>query len=949
MNAPSARSELLLKTLALCVSILTGMLALPVHAIAQSWAQTVTGTYSWNSAANWNPATVPNSTSANAVFGSSVTGNQTVTVDNATTINQLTFGDGGNLQFSYDIAIGNNGLNFAGPAPSLTMTATTTADQTIDAGITLSGNLTISQNSTSANLIINSRFNTTSSATFTVSGPGNTTMNGIVVGGAGLTITGAARVTLSGADLGTGPLNISSGALNVITDSSAGSLSGAAGTAINLSAGATLTVNQSSVSTYSGVISGQGGLALGMQNGTLTLSNANTYSGGTTINTGTLVVELAATTASGSSLGQGPLTVNSGTLTFDGSPSVPMTILGALTTGGGANVNVPSSIPSNFVLMAGSLAQTNAGTIAFAGNSAAPAIQFTTNPSTIAVNSSTAVATMLPPWAVVQFAANATDGDFATAALTGGIYQLGIVPYSSHALSNSVAGDVVAILPSSPTTTTLLGNATAYAMKVGGRGVPQTLDLGTNTLALGDATNSGLILNNSTIQNGTLQLNGAGYVYASGNSTISAAITGSNGLTVFGPAAGGATLTLTSASNSYGNTNINSNTLVVSSNSNLGPDTQNSNPVSINFYGGKLTIVGTSPFSTAKPVAMNSSADTIDVENTAGATFSGGFSSAGVLNKTGPGPLIITEINSVAGAAIEAGSLQLGDGLSGGVGLALSGNILNNGALIFDVSNSPAQSIIRGIISGSGSLTKSGDGLLTLAGNSTYAGPTNINGGGLRIGNQSAATGAVTVNQGTLFGFGIVGGPVTVNADGALEGGGSAGLNQFRPLSFNANVAINAGGTLYVNFARTGVGTANAGLVSLINPNPASSIFNLNVGSSAFNIAPVTNPSTLVPGETYTITLIDVPAGGAIELNGVPVGANYSFTNSSPGSYNAFDGNFNIMNVSLFTDSTGTQLELTFTVVPEPAHVLLIAMVVLTLAGGIARLRIRVAVAVDGA
>jgi hypothetical protein len=70
MNAPSARSELLLKTLALCVSILTGMLALPDNSGAQTWTPAAAGTYSWNSAANWNPATIPNNTSASAVFGS---------------------------------------------------------------------------------------------------------------------------------------------------------------------------------------------------------------------------------------------------------------------------------------------------------------------------------------------------------------------------------------------------------------------------------------------------------------------------------------------------------------------------------------------------------------------------------------------------------------------------------------------------------------------------------------------------------------------------------------------------------------------------------------------------------------------------------------------------------------------------------------------------------------
>ncbi len=797
MNVPSPRSELLfLKTLAVSVSILTAALALPVKAVAQNWAQTATGTYSWNSAANWNPATIPNSSSASAVFGSKATGNQTVTIDSATTINQLTFGDTGNLQFSYDIVNnGNNlGLNFAGTAPSITMTSTTSADQKIFGySAVVSGNLTISQNSTAANLIFNTvSFYTTPASTITISGPGNTILQTCVISGGGVTVAGSGSLTLNGGAI-LGPLNLSSGSINVVTSADVGSLSGASGTAINLSAGAELIIQQSIVSTYSGTISGQASLALGTQNGTLTLNNANTYTGGTTINTGTLVAELAATTASGSSLGQGPLTVNSGTLTFDGSPSMPMTFFGALTTGGGANINVPSSIPGNFVLAAGSLAQTNAGTIVFAGNSAAPAIQFTTNPATIAVNSSTTAATMLPPWAVVQFIANATEGDFATATLTAGAFRLGIVPYSTNTIANSLAGDVVAIQPPTSRTTTLSANATAYALKIGSRGVSQTLDLGTNTLTLGDATNSGLILNNSTIQNGTVQLNGAGYVYTSGNSTISATITGSNGLTVFGPASGGAALTLTSISNSFGNTNINSNSLVVSSNSNLGPDTFNSNPVSINFYGGQLTISGTTAFATAKNAILNSGTDTIDVENPAGATISGyvsGSASQGVLNKTGPGQLIITQTDGFAGVVIKSGILQLGS--SGASGVIVITNVIDNGSLVVAGSASITY------ISGTGSLTITGPNMVSL-GFGTNTGPTDITGGStLFIGGlSSTGSGAITVDNGVLQGFGVIGGSITVNANGALEAGsGIATVTRFRPLSANANVTINAGGTI---------------------------------------------------------------------------------------------------------------------------------------------------------
>ncbi len=350
-----------------------------------------------------------------------------------------------------------------------------------------------------------------------------------------------------------------------------------------------------------------------------------------------------------------------------------------------------------------------------------------------------------------------------------------------------------------------------------------------------------------------------------------------------------------------------------------------------------------------KPVTINLATVTIDVENLAGATFGSDFTGPGILNKTGPGQLIITNPDQYAGVVIEAGGLQLGSpNQNNGANIA---TVINNGSLVLAGGSS------TDYMSGSGSVTITGPSGVSFLGISssrsggTYTGPTNVIGGGTLVinGDLSAATGAITVDNGILAGFGVIGGSITVNANGAIQAGGLR-VNRFNPLIVNANVTINAGGTLNASVNRTGVGTANASVISLTNPNSANSIFNLNVGTSAFNIALLSYPqSPLVPGETYTITLVNVPPAGAIELNGVPVGANYSFTNSSPASYNAFGSNFNVMNASLFTDNTGTQLELTFSVVPEPAHVLLIAVVGLFLAAVVLRFRNKKAVAVVGA
>src|SRR4029079_1573131 len=64
--------------------------------------------------------------------------------------------------------------------------------------------------------------------------------------------------------------------------------------------GQLLTVNQTTAATYQGDITGAGGFALGsLSTAALTLSGANTFTGGTTVNAGTLVLGNADATAGG--------------------------------------------------------------------------------------------------------------------------------------------------------------------------------------------------------------------------------------------------------------------------------------------------------------------------------------------------------------------------------------------------------------------------------------------------------------------------------------------------------------------------------------------------------------------------------------------------------------------------------------------------------------------------
>ena len=83
------------------------------------------------------------------------------------------------------------------------------------------------------------------------------------------------------------------------------------------------------------MISGSGALIKGAQ-GILDLTNANTYSGGTTIRDGTLRVR----NTTGSATGSGPVLVKSGALGGNGS------IAGAVNVGAGIPVMAGFSLPA---------------------------------------------------------------------------------------------------------------------------------------------------------------------------------------------------------------------------------------------------------------------------------------------------------------------------------------------------------------------------------------------------------------------------------------------------------------------------------------------------------------------------------------------------------------------------------------------------------------------------
>ena len=162
-------------------------------------------------------------------------------------------------------------------------------------------------------------------------------------------------------------------------------------------------------------------------------------------------------------------------------------------------------------------------------------------------------------------------------------------------------------------------------------------------------------------------------------------------------------------------------------------------------------------------------------------TFGGVISGTGSVQQNGTGTTDLTGDNTYTGGTIiNAGTLQLGNGGTAG---SITGNIVDNGILAFNRSDSFTFS---GVISGSGIVQQNGTGTTVLLGANTYAGITAINGGVLSISqdaNLGTPPGAPAANH------------LTFNA-GRLQATASFTLNPNRGITLNGG-----GGTFEITGA----------------------------------------------------------------------------------------------------------------------------------------------------
>jgi autotransporter-associated beta strand protein/YVTN family beta-propeller protein len=332
---------------------------------------------------------------------------------------------------------------------------------------------------------------------------------------------------------------------------------------------------------------------------------------------------------------------------------------------------------------------------------------------------------------------------------------------------------------------------------------------------------------------------------------------------------------------------------------------------SASFSGGTLKI-NTASLSSSQVMSLGTAGGIIDTNGNS-ATLSGIVSGSGGLTKSGSGTLTLSGANTYSGGTtINAGTLSVGadNNLGTGGGLAFGGGTLqysngfsssravtlNAGGGTFDTNGNNA--ILSGIIGGTGGLTKSGTGTLTLSGANTYSGGTTVNAGTLQAGaaNVFGNNSAMTVASGAVLDLnsfnqtlGSLAGASNVTLGTAtLTAGGDNTSTTFSGVISGAGSLVKSGtGTLTLSGSNTysgataiNAGTLRAGAANAFSSNSASTVaagatldfngFNQTLGSLAGTGNMALGAATLtIGGDNTDTTFSGVTSGtGSLIKNG---------------------------------------------------------------------------------
>ncbi|MGG2332233.1 autotransporter-associated beta strand repeat-containing protein [Salmonella enterica] len=660
---------------------------------------------------------------------------------------------------------------------------------TLNTGTEISGSITDGNNSASANnnLILDGEgtLGSSISGLNSVTSSGDWTLSGATMNLSGTTNSAlwvkSGTLIVNGAMTAKGATVDSGTTLQIGNGGTLGAFNG------NIVDNGTLTFNRSDAAAYGSVISGSGNVVK-QGGGELTLSNNNSYSGGTTIAEGTL------TATAGGALGSGNID-NRAYLKLEAANAGDPFIVADLTTHSGATVE----IGAGSTLQANTLTQQDGSTLtADLTATSGPAIRAknvnldgTLNVASPASQEPIRSTDDLISLALIE-SDNAISGDFDGITINGNAmnpdafitvvgqknvndthYDL-VETLTWYADRDNAAIDAhgtfnLADADDSFTVNTVLENVDAnsgwngQSLTKTGAGTlilnAENTYTGGTTISDGTlvATNVEALGTGNVTDNATLELNtggdfdnaisGSGQVVKSGDETLT--LSGANSYTG-GTTISGGTLVATNVE-ALGSGDVTDNaTLELNTGGTFDNVISGSGQVvksgdemltlsGANSYTGGTTISGgTLVVSNVEALGSGDVTDNATLELNTGGDFDNNIGGTGSVVKSGDKTLTLSGANSYTG----------GTTISGGTLVATNVEALGSG----DVTDNAVLELNTGgtfdnVISGSGQVVKSGDEMLTLSGANSYTGGTTISGGTLVATNVEAlGSGDVTDN-----------------------------------------------------------------------------------------------------------------------------------------------------------------------------------------------------------
>ena len=591
--------------------------------------------------------------------------------------------------------------------------------------------------------------------------------------------------------------------------------------------------------TFSGNITGLGGLTITGGSLTRTFTGTNSY-GWTTISAGVLQIGNGGATGT---LGLGNVTNNS-TLTFNHTGSLQVT---------------------NRISGTGALIQNGAGTVTLIGTN-------------IYTGGTTLAAGILNVSAPETAGTSGPLGKSGTIAFTGGTLQYSLAnnfDYSSRFSTGTnqdigidTAGQNVtfatALTSTSGGSLTKLGAGTLTL--AGANTYDTTTGVGAGTLAITGSLKGGGAI---TVSNGAALL-----VKANGATAI---ITNAAGLTL-----GTSGVTIFTVSNFFGNANAPVNVASLIANGTVtvnvfGVPVLGQYPLikytgTIGGAGYSAFALGTAPtnvFVTLSNNTANSSVDLVVATNTLiwSGAVNGTWDIATTANWTRGGASSVFNSNATA---------QFDDTASGTTAVILNMAISPSGV---NFANSSRNYSVggNGSISGGTALVKAGTGMVTLATTNTYTGPTMVNVGLLLV-NGTLPAGAVTVaSNATLGGTGKIFGATTIQPGGILQ----AGLGGINIATLIVSNSLNLAGNVLFTLNKTNAPPAST-ISGLGTVTYGGTLTVTNLGTTNFAAGDVFTlfQATNYLGSFTNLTLPALSAGLAWNTNNLVVNGTISVSNN---------------------------------------------------------------------